>query len=173
MRAKLVDCPRARTELLISELDGEALIYDSREHRAHCLAELAYRVLLRSDGKTRVRDLANSLDADAAQIETAIEQLRTAGLLQPARRHEQIDLGRRRAAARLARTAAMAIAAPMVWSIVAPSVAQAASTTFCVKTCIKGVTNGQCCGNSGSAAGTCNNGGNCSGGGACRTLICR
>jgi hypothetical protein len=141
-------CARAveRDRLLVESLDDERLVYDTAAGRAHSMSAQAWEVLLSLDGKTSTAALARRFATSPKSIDETIAALASAGLLVStgARR---IDRGRRRA------LVALAGAAPIVFSIVAPSVAEAASGFIkCDNPCIKA---GDCCGNSGSAARTC------------------
>ena len=51
--------PVARREgVLVRELTGELLVYEQREHRAHCLNRTAAAVFRNADGTRTVADLA-------------------------------------------------------------------------------------------------------------------
>jgi hypothetical protein len=151
--------PIARTDLVVSELPGEAMIYNFADHSAHCVTELAHRVLLRCDGKTAPRAIAAALRDEGRRVEqpeidAAIAQLAKAGLVElPAR----VNTSRRRMLKQMGLTAGLSVAAPVVWSIVAPSVAEAASiacTVMGIGACNMNNV-GECCGMTGNPAGTC------------------
>ena len=169
--------PKARRDLIVSELTDEALIYDFATHRAHCVDDAAYRVFKLCDG-TRGLDqitvaLSGAAGIDADRVRAAIDELAGAGLLE-ASELDNVDLARRRAMKQVAITAGLSVALPMVWSILAPTVAEAASTRVpCVGSgSCKGM-GGECCGTSGGgSAGTCS-GGTCSSGGACMGSTCQ
>jgi hypothetical protein len=164
-----VSGPRASDRLVIEELDGEGLVYDLSTHRAHCIEPLALRVLRRANGRRSPRRLAAELGVDERAVRSALVGLAQAGLV----RGPRVDLGRRRALRRLAIGAAAAT--PVVFSIIAPRVAEAASAVPCVPfgACKK---QGDCCGTPGSPALTCNGGlmcGNNGVPGACKDKICQ
>jgi hypothetical protein len=161
--------PRAIDRLLIEELDGEGLVYDLTHHRAHCVDALAVRVLRCADGRRAPSQLAAELGVDERAVRSALIGLAQAGLV----RGRRVDLDRRRALRRLAIGAAAVT--PVVFSIIAPSVAEAASLVACdPATACKQV--GDCCGTSGSPARTCNGGLACGSNGAgspCRGKVCQ
>ena len=142
--------PRAVADVIVSECADEAVVYELSTHRAHCLGPEAFAVFSGCDGRRSPAALAAHLSMSQPVVRRALDELHAAGLLQGRRR--RVDLSRRRLVNKLALTAGLSIAAPMVWSIVAPSVAEAASVT-CVA-CNAG-TVGQCCDAGGRQAGTC------------------
>jgi len=116
-----------RDGLLLRELPDELLVYDTKQHRAHCLNRTAATVFRRADGTLTVADLARLLDPDAprpageAAVRMALERLDEAGLLEggpfrPA-------LSRRDVVRRVGLGAALLL--PAVASIVAPTPAEA------------------------------------------------
>jgi hypothetical protein len=82
--------PRARREgLIIEELPGEVLIYDSERDRAHCLNQTAAFVWKYCDGKTTVSSMAqhlerdlNATNVDERVVAYALEQLSKDHLLE-------------------------------------------------------------------------------------------
>lgn len=149
--------PTARTEIVLTELDGEALIYDFESHHAHCVNADALRVFRLCDGKHSVAQIAEALSAASTGavshelVEHALSELSAAGLLVEARR-SNVDHARRKAMKQLAATVGLAVAVPMVWSIVAPTVAEAASMTVACMGCTSAA---DCCGSSGTMAMQC------------------
>jgi hypothetical protein len=124
---------RARQDdLVIRELPGELLLYDSETHDAHCLNETAAFIWRQCDGKTSVPEIAQRLsaktgaDVDEELVWVAAEDLWKRQLLvgepEPARE-------RTMSRSQLVRRAALvaAVSVPVVTSIVAPKAAQAAS----------------------------------------------
>jgi hypothetical protein len=77
-----------RDGLLLRELPDELLVYDTKQHRAHCLNRTAATVFCRADGTRTVADLGRLLDPDAprpageAAVLMALERLDEAGLLE-------------------------------------------------------------------------------------------
>lgn len=137
---------RRQDRLLVEELPEETLVYDLLHHRSHCLNAIATQVWKRCDGRTSVAELAAHLSrqlaipADEIIVQCALDQLRKARLLRDATPPaDEVNISRREVMKELTR---YGIAAAMVLSITAPTVAQAAS----------GVTHRQCerlsfCGN--------------------------
>ena len=142
-------------DVIVSELEQEVLIYDLGKHRAHCLSLPAYQVFRSCDGTRDQGDLAAFLKVELSFIETTLDDLVRAGLVVPPRQHAR-RFGRRRALRQIALTAGLSVAAPVVWSIAAPSVAQAASINCPVNPvgCSKRNV-GSCCGTKDGEAGTC------------------
>lgn len=127
--------PRARRdELVLRELPGELIVYDRREHRAHCLNDTAARVFRAADGTRGVAELAAQLDPAVAArerealVRLALEQLAAAGLLAAAAE----PAGSRRELLRRAGGAA-ALLLPAVASVLAPAPLSAAS---CITSCV-------------------------------------
>jgi hypothetical protein len=117
--------PTARTaELLVEEFDDELLVYDQRTDRVHCLSPPAWKVWRACDGRTAVEQLGPALGLDAEIVAHALEELEACGLIEG-------GVTRREATARFARIGAAA-SAPLVYSIVAPTPALAASAAFCL-----------------------------------------
>jgi len=177
--------PRARTDdLVIEELDGEVLVYDAKDHKAHCLASAAAKVWRACDGTKDVPALAESLSLSVDDVTRALEMLDEVDLLE--NQGLQIvtngdgngngngngnGLTRRELGRKSAMVGAAAAAAPMLYSIAVPSPAAAATPTnqacalFSVDSC--GVSSG-----AGAIAGCCcccQGGGNCKVGGAVST----
>jgi hypothetical protein len=74
--------PKAKTErLIVREIDGETLIYDSSRHAASCLNEFAARVWRECDGETSVAAIAAMLGEDERAVWLALHQLTKAELL--------------------------------------------------------------------------------------------
>jgi hypothetical protein len=118
--------PKAKTErLIVSEIDGETLVYDRSRAAASCLNELAAKVWRECDGETSVAEIAYALGEDEHAIWLALHQLTKAQLLTEAIAFPpdmSAAKSRREIGARLGLGAAA-----LVTSIVAPMPAQAAS----------------------------------------------
>jgi hypothetical protein len=124
--------PLARSnELITEELDGEVLVYDQASDHAHCLTPTAARVWRACDGYTTVEVLANKLDLDGDVVVRALEELETSGLLDTGPTPAQGST-RRELTAKLAKVGGVVAAAPLIYSIVAPTPALAASQAFCL-----------------------------------------
>ena len=117
-----------RASFLVEEFDEELLIYDQQSDQVHCLSSIASAVWRHSDGRTLVEQLAAALKLDRDAVDHALQELDRSGLLEST---PPAGLTRREAAARLAKIGAGAAAAPLVYSIAAPSPALAASEAFC------------------------------------------
>ena len=124
---------RNHRELLIEQLPGELLVFDRVQQRAHSLGRLASTVFRHCDGRTTREQLvavlaAEGLPASEEALDEALGELSVAGLLQ---RHDapahSNGPSRRQVLRRVAFIAGVAVAYPLVESIVAPRPAQAAS----------------------------------------------
>jgi hypothetical protein len=121
-----VSAPLARTEsLVIEDMDDELLIYDELNARAHCLSGDAARVWRACDGTRGTKALAEHLELDHDIVLTALSQIENVGLL---------DQGpslngstRREFAAKAGKIGVASAMAPMVYSVLAPTPASAAT----------------------------------------------
>jgi hypothetical protein len=128
--------PQTRQEgLIVRELDGEILIYDSKNNRAHCLNQTAALVWKQCDGRKTAIDISRSLslelgtELDERIVWFALKQFGRDHLLEeklsmpPA--FIAADLNRREMVRALGLAAVVAV--PLVTSILAPTAAQAAT----------------------------------------------
>lgn len=156
------------------DLDGEGVVYDFQRHKAHCLNPTAFAVFRLADGTRTPRQIAAALAGSSERtVWNALDQLDAAHLLETPI-PQRVDRDRRRVLKKLA----ISIAAPAVWSILAPTPAYAASSS---PACFPA---GNCTG-PGTPSGCCNNGGRafaCTGAGAnmcmgtsaqCTGQVCR
>src|SRR5579862_460857 len=119
--------PLARTDgLIVEELQREVLIYDQQTDEAHCLSPAAAQVWRACDGETSREQLAAQLELDGAMVTQALDELEACGLLDGIASR---GVTRRQATARFAKIGAAAAAAPLVYSIVSPFPAAAATIT--------------------------------------------
>ena len=131
--------PLARNaELVIQELPDETLVYDQQRHHAHCLNRTAAYVWKRCDGKSTCADVERllreemSIPAGEEALFLALKQLEDANLLaEPVAdvAGERPAASRRELLKTIGLAAAAAVCIPLVTSIVAPTPAQAGSTT--------------------------------------------
>lgn len=127
--------PHARKSgLIVKEADGEILIYDEHNSRAHCLNATAAKVWQHCDGRSTIAEVCMSLSSDLeAPVDEnivwyAIDQFSRDNLLQektliPAGLITNMN---RRQMVRTLGLAAV-IALPLVTTIVAPDAAHAAT----------------------------------------------
>jgi hypothetical protein len=160
--------PAARREgLLLRELPGELVVYDTAGHRAHCLNRAAAAVFRLADGTRGLDDLARLVAPGAAKTEgravvrLALDRLGRAGLVEAA---PAAPSATRREVLRRA-ALGTAVLLPAVASIVAPTPAEAAAT--CTSSCA-GKPDGTPCSCFGAdpctstcLANTCQDGGEC------------
>ena len=149
-----------KNDIVVQELPGETLVYDLRQHKAHCLNQTAALVWSHCDGETDVpiiaallsKELHRAIDEDVVWL--ALKQLQKAGLLE----REAVapgakpNISRREVVRRLG--AATALALPLVTSVVAPTAAQSASTPPVCLTC-QDVTAPSCAGLCADVLGSC------------------
>jgi hypothetical protein len=124
------DLPEARLDdISIEELPNEVLIYDRRRDVAHCLDATASRVWAACrDKQTESAFLDAHPDIDAATLRMALAELRAQSLLAESPLIVSTAMSRRQL---VGATAAAAVGATMVTSIVAPTPAHAATGTAC------------------------------------------
>ena len=141
--------PLARSsELVVEQAQDELLVYDEANGEAHCLSPAAARVWRACDGYTMIDALANKLELDDATVTRALEELETCNLLDAG---PTVGTGstRRELTMRMAKVGGVVAAAPLIYSIVAPTPALAASEKFCLALCPTGCgscqTAGCCC----------------------------
>jgi hypothetical protein len=151
--------PRARADCLSREFDEEVLIYDPQRHEGHCLNSTAAAVWKLCDGDNSPLQIAGVLSRQLSApveepvVRQALEQLRHAHLLvEP---EVQVEPPSRRIAIRRIGMV-VAIALPLITSIVAPTPAHAATCLHNGHPC---AVDSQCCsGDCGSLSGRCNGG---------------
>ena len=149
--------PQSRLErLVVQEMPDETLVYDLECHKAHCLNQTAALVWRHCDGRTSIREMADTLHreaglpADESIVLLALGQLGKARLLDGAAK-PPVKLpngGRREALKRIGLVGGAAALLPLITSIVAPTAAEAAtckaSTAPCMSSaeCCSGLCNG-------------------------------
>lgn len=128
--ATRVQRPMARSdELVVEEVGDEILVYDQRNDRAHCLSGAAARVWRASDGDTTVEQMSDALEIDLDVVRDALQELGGCDLLEA---WQPAGVTRREATTKLAKVGAVAAAAPLIYSIAAPSPALATSQATCL-----------------------------------------
>ena len=133
--------PRARDEgLVIEDLPDEVLVYDLKRDKAHCLNPMAALVWRHCDGETSVAEMVRLLQAelktpvDEELVWFALDQLEKSFLLQERQtRRLRGSLSRRALVRRLGLTAGVTL--PMITSILAPTVVEAASCAHVTMSC--------------------------------------
>ena len=136
---------RARSAgLLVRDLRGEVVVYDTLTHRAHCLNSTAAFVFRHADGRRTAADIAALLGpgADEDLVHRALDQLAAAGLLEPGPARAASAPSRREVVRRIGLGAA--VLAPTVASLLVPTPAEAAGTCIPANAC-NGTNNGQSC----------------------------
>jgi len=121
--------PLARKKnVIIEELPGETVIFDKKNNKVHCLNAIALTVWANANGKRSIADLAKIVAAesgnpcDEALIESAVNQLAGAALLEEANTEKL--LSRREVGRKLALAGSCAA---VVATITAPTPAKASS----------------------------------------------
>lgn len=141
--------PRATTkEIVVQEVGGETLIYDMRVNKAHNLNSTMAMILKYCDGKTRIQEVAASLEEKLKTkieddfIYLAILELERANLLLEGDSLPEFqDISRRKV---LFNYALPALAMPIVLSLVAPESVHAQSCAMLQDPCA-GAGTGNCC----------------------------
>ena len=118
--------------ILFEEVDGEIVVYDQENDRAHRLNGTAARVWKLCDGRRSVPDLAAALAGDGGSrdeelVQLALDELAGARLLAEPASPGPDAVTRREAMQRLARVASVGLLLPVVTSISAPTPADAQS----------------------------------------------
>ena len=149
MTKYLIDqSPRARKEdLIIKEVDGEILVYDLANDKAHCLNQTAARIWKNCDGNRTVTELAALLAAETNStvpdevVWMALDQLEKFGLLAetPLLPFQMKGMNRRELVRKIG---IGALALPLIISISAPPAAAQVSK----------LPNNRCCSNPGDCA---------------------
>ena len=133
--------PRARDEgLVIEDLPDEVLVYDLKRDKAHCLNPMAALVWRHCDGETGMAEMVRLLQAelktpvDEELVWFALDQLEKSFLLQERQtRRLRGSLSRRELVRRLGLTAGVTL--PLITSILAPTVVEAASCAHVTMSC--------------------------------------
>lgn len=118
---------RRQADLRIEEFQGELLVYDLRNHRAHSLNGIAASIWNTCDGTASVQEIAARVAStsgsavDEAVVWQALTDLDTASLLDTAVDRKQHEPSRRQALTQLGWAAAI----PIVLSIAMPNPAYA------------------------------------------------
>ena len=166
-------------ELVVKELSDEVIIYDLRQHKAHCLNQTAAFVWNHCDGETTADEIAKLMEEEwrtpvnADAVWFALDKLSKADLLQERiiLPEAKAGLSRRNAVRRLGFGALMA--APLVMSLVSPHAASAATVPPVCATCRK-KSDGACpslCGP--TVLGTCYDNAGCGAGQAVGCCSCQ
>jgi hypothetical protein len=125
--------PRAREdEIIVKEMGDEVLVYDLKDHRAHCLNETAARVWRSCDGRKTVAEIARRLESaletpvDDRIVWLALDQLEKFNLLKPhmPKRNRRPQVSRR---ALILRGVTAAVLLPLIVTISAPTAFAASS----------------------------------------------
>lgn len=133
-----------RQSLLIREIGPETLVYDLESFRATCLNREAAAVFAACDGKRPLPEIRARVskrlgsEVDEAFVELAIDLLAREGLVEPV----AAPLFRERREMLRRMVATLAVAFPVVTSILAPTAAEAQSCLASGETCEGDV---QCC----------------------------
>lgn len=117
--------------MIVERLDDELLVYDSERDEAHCLSALAARVFELCDGSHSPAELAGLAGVSGEEVARVLGELSERDLLAATsgslRFHSRRDVVRRATIA----GAAVAGAAPLIKSIIAPTAALAGSNCTC------------------------------------------
>jgi hypothetical protein len=123
--------PLARAdELVVEEVGDELLVYDQTNECAHSLGVAAARVWRACDGERSAKALSTELDMDADTVRRALEELEECNLLDDGQ--PLTGITRREATLKGAKLGAAAASAPLIYSILAPVPAMAATQQYCL-----------------------------------------
>ncbi len=142
---------RARSAgLLVRDLRGEVVVYDTLTHQAHCLNAAAASVFRHADGRRTPAEIATLLGpgADEELVAKALGQLAGAGLLEPSPEGLERAPSRREALKQVGLGAVLL--APLVTSLLVPTPAEASLSCIPAAAC-NGSNNDQPCTNGGQA----------------------
>jgi hypothetical protein len=122
--------PLARSEdLIVQEVDNEVLVYDELYARAHCLSADAARVWRACDGEATETDLEAQLGLSSETVIKALAELEEKELLSAGPVLNGNGATRREFGMKAAKLGGVALATPMIFSIVAPTAHAAATPT--------------------------------------------
>ena len=163
--------PRARIEdMVVQELPDEVLVYDLKQHKAHCLNRTAAFIWNRCDGRSTPGEIAEMMEKEwqspvgVDAVWFTLNKLSKADLLQERIVLPQCKSGMSRRSA-IRRLGIGALMIPAVISIVAPTAMAGSSIPPICQACVKKINGvgacpsacnnicGTCFGNSGCGAG--------------------
>src|SRR5262249_36168029 len=117
-------------DLVVEEVGEELLVYDQTNDTAHSLSVAAVRVWKACDGETNVKALVAQLELDDDTVKRALEELDDCNLLDNG---DQSDgMTRREATLKTAQVGVGVASAPLIYSILAPMPALAATQQYCL-----------------------------------------
>jgi hypothetical protein len=121
-----------RERLLVERLGDEVVVYDQDADVAHCLAPSVAAVWEHADGTRDVAALAAATGLSDTEVDDALVQLRTVGLIEePTVYGGEDGHTRREATKRIARVGALAAAAPLIYTLAISPAAAMASGNVC------------------------------------------
>ncbi len=121
--------------LVVQEMPGEVLVYDTDSNKAHCLNETAALVWRSCDGNNTVEDIVRSFEQNAGTkvsedlVWLAIDQLNSNGLLADTIESKFAGQSRREVLKKIG--FASVIALPVIASLVAPQSVLAFTSCTC------------------------------------------
>ena len=123
--------PKARSAaLVVEEVGDELFVYDESNECAHSLSATASQVWRACDGDTTVTALSARLDMDDDTVERALAELDDCNLLDTGL--PVTGMTRREATLKTAKVGATAASVPLIFSILAPVPAMAATQQYCI-----------------------------------------
>jgi Coenzyme PQQ synthesis protein D (PqqD) len=137
-------------ELVIQDLQDEVLVYDLKNHKAHCLNKTAAFIWNHCDGKTTTEDIAKMMTQEWHTPVTedavwfAMSKLSKAELLQQRIVLPESRAGMSRRSA-IRRLGLGALLIPVVMTIVSPTAMAGASVPAACLSCIKKITGAADC----------------------------
>ena len=168
--------PQARNdELVVQDLPDEVLVYDLKNHKAHCLNKTAAFIWNRCDGQTSTEEIARKMEQEWHTPVTedavwfALNKLSKAELLQDRIVLPEAKAGMSRRSA-IRRLGLGALLIPVVMTIVSPTAMAGASVPPVCLSCIKKITSTADCGICLNVQGACFDNSGCGNGGF---LVCQ
>src|SRR5882724_7604527 len=144
--------PQARNdELVVQDLPDEVLVYDLKNHKAHCLNKTAAFIWNHCDGQTTTEEIAKMMEKEWHTPVTedavwfALNKLSKAELLQDRIVLPEAKAGMSRRSA-MRRLGLGALLIPVVMTIVSPTAMAGASVPPVCLSCIKKITSTADCG---------------------------
>jgi Coenzyme PQQ synthesis protein D (PqqD) len=166
-----------KDELVVQDLPDEVLVYDLKNHKAHCLNKTAAFIWNHCDGQTTVEDIAKMMEQEWHTPVTedavwfAVNKLSKAELLQQRIALPEAKAGMSRRSA-MRRLGVGALLIPVVMTIVSPTAMAGSSIPPACQSCIKKIQVGDCPTQCINVLGQCFDNSGCGQGGALTCIPC-
>lgn len=121
------------SDMLTQESGKELLLYNLKTNKAYCLNETATQIYLACDGKTSFEELKAQTNFSDDLIFLALDDLKKENLINKDYQSNLVGINRREAVKKIGLTTMAAL--PVINSLVAPSAANAQSSSVVPTTC--------------------------------------